>query len=54
MYSIKVTVKNERVLVGKSGKPSVYKTLKSAHKAKNKIDEKYEPTVVSAIPVAEL
>ena len=54
MFSIKVVVGNSRVLVGKSGKPVVYKTKAAADKAAKKIDKDLNPKVVPAIPVHEI
>lgn len=54
MFSIKVIVGTQRILVGKAGKPSVFKTRKLADTAAKKIANRLSPKVVQAIPVHEL
>ncbi len=53
-FSIKVLVGGERIMVGKAGKPTIYKTKKLAQEQANKISKKMEARVVPSIPVHEL
>jgi len=54
MFGIKILKDNERRFLGKSGKPSLYKTRDAAQKAATKLDKKYEAKVLPSMLIHEI